>query len=127
MDFHPAAIPSAQAAECARDLYEGDEAYFKMHDKIFEEQAKKGQGTIQYTTDEIKQWARDIGYDKVSGCMDEGKFISEIQKDLADGQAAGVRGTPGFLVLKGDSGQGTLISGAQPFSAFDAAFKALGA
>jgi protein-disulfide isomerase len=35
-----------------------------------------------------------------------------VRRDLADGQAAGVSGTPAFLI------NGRFISGAQPFEAF---------
>ena len=37
---------------------------------------------------------------------------SEVKKDFADGQAAGVRGTPAFFI------NGRPLSGAQPFSEF---------
>jgi protein-disulfide isomerase len=35
-----------------------------------------------------------------------------VQKDMMDGQAAGVEGTPAFFV------NGVLVSGAQPYSVF---------
>ena len=38
--------------------------------------------------------------------------IREIQKDVSDGSAAGISGTPGFII------NGKVISGAQPFSVF---------
>jgi protein-disulfide isomerase len=123
LSFHPGAIPAASGAECARDIY-GEDAYWKLHDKIFEEQGKQGQGTVQFTADDVKSWAQEIGYDVVE-CMNSGKFESEIQKDFADGQAAGVRGTPGFIILKGDSGTGVPISGAQPFAVFQQAIEAI--
>ena len=39
-------------------------------------------------------------------------MASEVQKDFTDGQAAGIRGTPGFII------NGESLSGAQPFEAF---------
>jgi len=39
-------------------------------------------------------------------------MASETAKDMQDGQAAGITGTPGFII------NGQLISGAQPFSVF---------
>jgi protein-disulfide isomerase len=39
-------------------------------------------------------------------------MANEVRKDFADGQQAGISGTPGFIV------NGKLISGAQPFAAF---------
>ncbi len=119
LGFHPAAILSAEAANCAREKG-GDDAYFKMHDKIFQEQnildggdANTGpvQSTVQFTAEDIKSWAKEIGYD-IDSCLDSGKYKDEIQKDLNDGSSAGVQGTPGFFV------NGKPVSGAQPYSVF---------
>ena len=116
--IHPMATPAAIAAECAREKG-GDEAYFKMHDKMFEEQNILDSGsangavtkTVSFTVSDLKNWAKEIGYD-ISVCLDSEKFKSEVQKDLNDGSSAGVRGTPAFFV------NGQLLSGAQPYSAF---------
>jgi len=121
LSSHPAAEPSAQAAECADDQGK----FLAMHDKIFQEQAKQGQGTVQFTSQDIKTWASQIGLNtlKFNQCLDSGKYADEVEKDLADGSAAGIEGTPGFFIGKSDSSgviNGTLISGAQPFSAFKA-------
>lgn len=115
LGFHDGAIPYATAANCAREDG-GDEAYYKMHDKIFEEQNILDGGsvssTVQYVgVDTLKQWAKDIGYN-IDSCLDSGKYADEIQKDLNDGASSGVSGTPGFFV------NGKLLSGAQPYSAF---------
>ena len=87
-----------------------------MHNKIFAEQEKKGQGTISYTADDLKQWASEIGLNKTkfAQCLDSGKYKAEVDRDLADGSAAGVTGTPSFFI------NGRLIVGAQPYSAFKA-------
>jgi len=131
--IHPAAQPAAEAAECVREEG-GDEAYFKMHDKIFQEgnildggDPDNGpvRGTAQFGTTELKQWAKDLGYN-IDECLDSGKFKSEVQKDLTDAQAAGGRGTPYFVIIDKD-GKGIPLSGAQPFSAFDVALKTAGA
>ena len=47
-------------------------------------------------------------------CLDSGKYEEEVLNDFADGGAAGVSGTPAFFI------NGQLLSGAQPFSAFQA-------
>lgn len=115
LGFHEGAIPYANAAECAREKG-GDKAYFKMHDKIFEEQNILDGGTVSSTVqypgaETLKKWAKDIGYD-IGNCIDNVKYKNEIQKDLTDGSNSGVTGTPGFFI------NGKLLSGAQPFSAF---------
>ena len=124
VSLHPMAIPSAEAAECVRDVGGSDEAYFEYHDKIFGEQNILDTGsidgpvrsTVTYTESDLKNWAQELGYD-INNCLDSGKFRSEVQKDLADAQSAGGQGTPYFVIL-GRDGQGTPLSGAYPFSAF---------
>lgn len=114
LNFHPSAIPAAEAANCAREKG-GDAAYFKMHDKIFEEQNILDGGsvssTVQFSTEDLKRWAKDIGYN-IDSCLNGGKYVSEIQKDLQEGSAVGVQGTPGFFI------NGQPLSGAQPYSVF---------
>ncbi|MDO8508155.1 MAG: DsbA family protein [Nanoarchaeota archaeon] len=122
--IHPAATPAGIAAECVREKG-GDEAYFKMHDKIFTEGNILDGGsatapvtkTAQFGAVELKKWAKELGYD-IGSCLDSNKYKSEIQNDLAEGSAAGVQGTPAFFV------NGKLLSGAQPFSAFKQAIDA---
>ena len=114
LSFHPMAQPSAEAANCAREK-DGDAGYYKMHDKIFEEQMVLDggtvQSTVQFTNDDLKNWAKEIGYD-IDSCLDSGKYTQEVQKDFADGGASGVQGTPGFFI------NGKPLSGAQPYAAF---------
>ena len=53
--------------------------------------------------------------------MDSGKFKDEVAKDIADGSAVGVSGTPSWVVgasSKDGQIEGQLVVGAQPFSAF---------
>lgn len=112
LDFHPMAGPSAQAAECADDQGK----FWEMHDKIFMEQDKLGQGTVTYAASDLKKWASQIGLNasQFNQCLDSGKYKSEVEKDLADGSASGISGTPSFVI------NGRLMVGAQPFSAFKA-------
>ncbi|MEK7125124.1 MAG: DsbA family protein [Patescibacteria group bacterium] len=116
LSFHPAAEPSAQAAECADDQGK----FWEYHDKIFEGQIKLGTGTVQYGATELKKWAQELGLNTVqfNGCLDANTYKEEVAKDQADGSAAGVTGTPAFFI------NGNLLVGAQPFSAFKAAIDA---
>jgi protein-disulfide isomerase len=119
LNFHSMAQLSAEAAECVREKG-GDGAYYKYHDKIFLEQQLLDSGkangdvttTVTYTKDDLKKWAKTLGYD-IASCLDSGKFTEEVKKDLKDGQAAGISGTPAFVI------NGILISGAQQFSEFE--------
>jgi len=83
-----------------------------------------GDGTIASLVSEI-----DVDVDKFTECIEDNDFTSEIAKDTSDGQAAGITGTPGFVVGtldKDGNVKGSIISGAQPFAVFkDAIDKAL--
>lgn len=109
LSFHPGAIPAAQGAECAKEQGK----FWEMHDTLFAEQGKQGTGTIQFTVDDIKKWAVQSGVNaaKFNQCLDSGKYKQEVEKDIADGTAAGVSGTPSTFI------NGRIVVGAQPFSA----------
>jgi len=110
LSFHPGAQVAAEAAECAEDQGK----YWEMHDKIFQEQDKQGQGTIQFSKTDVVKWAGQVGLNmgQLNQCLDAGKYRAEVNNDLAAGTAAGVSGTPSFFI------NGKLLVGAQPFSAF---------
>ena len=103
LGFHKNAQKAAEAAECAGEQGK----YFDMHDALFENGVTGGVSSF-------KQFAADIGLDTddFNDCLDSGEMASEVAKDLADGAAAGITGTPGFII------NGQLVSGAQPFSVF---------
>ncbi|MBL4694367.1 DsbA family protein [Candidatus Gracilibacteria bacterium] len=114
LSFHPGAFPMANLAECVRDQGNDDD-YFAMHDEIF--------GTIDagYNLEALIDFAvSELGSDEdqLRECQTSDKFKAEIAKDQADGQRAGISGTPGFVI------GGQRISGAQPFPVFEAAIEA---
>jgi len=105
LGFHQQAEPAAIAANCAGV----QDKYFEYHDKIFNSGGAAGKSSADY-----KKWAQELGLNlaKWEACLSDPAQKQEIQKDLADGSAAGVQGTPGFII------NGKVISGAQPFSVF---------
>ncbi|MBT4651269.1 thioredoxin domain-containing protein [Candidatus Woesearchaeota archaeon] len=104
LDFHPDAQKAAEAAECAGE----QEKYWEMHDLLFANQEL-------LSVNDLKQYALDLSLDseEFNSCLDSGEMAEEVQKDLQDGQAYGVTGTPAFFI------NGKLISGAQPYEAFE--------
>lgn len=125
LSFHQNAEKEAEAAECAKDQA-GDAAYFKFHDEIFTKTTSNGTGL---TLSELPVIAKDIGLnvDTFQTCLNSGKFASEVKKDMDDGSAAGVSGTPSWFIGKSgkESIEGTLIVGAQPYSVFQIAIDQL--
>jgi predicted DsbA family dithiol-disulfide isomerase len=55
-----------------------------------------------------------------NACFNSGKYSDQVDQDKADGIAAGVTGTPGFLLTYTVNGEEKtrFINGAQPFSVF---------
>ena len=112
LGFHANAEPAAVAARCAGALG-GDEAYYEMHDLLFENQQSLNRANYV-------KWAGQTGVSQVNfeKCLDSGEHESLVQADLLQGQSLGVTGTPGFLI------NGKLVSGAQPYSVFEQAIEA---
>lgn len=117
LDFHPGAKPAAEGTECASDQGK----FWEMHDKIFEEQAKQGQGTIQFTKQDIAKWATAIGLNmnQFNQCVSSGKYTKLVNDDFAYGSSLGVSGTPTSFI------NGKRIVGAQPFTSFQAVIEGL--
>jgi protein-disulfide isomerase len=105
--IHPNAEPAAEASECADEQGK----FWEMHDLLFEKQDEWSDIGISKFKDYAKELNLDA--DKFNKCLDSSKYKDEISKDMQDGVAAGVQGTPAFFV------NGILLSGAQPFTAFD--------
>lgn len=109
--IHPAAKISAEGAECARDQGK----FWEYHDKIFDEQAKLGQGTVAYTPTDLKAWASEVqglNANKFNECLDSGVKTALVEAQQQQGFEGGVSGTPTFWV------NGVELVGAQPYSAF---------
>ena len=62
-----------------------------------------------------------------TACYDSGKFIDRTRQDFEDGSAAGITGTPGFVVTWTVNGETKTknIEGAQPFSTFQVELEAI--
>ncbi len=120
--IHPKALKAAEAALCA-----GDQGrYWDMHEAFFADQRK-------LAPEDLKAHAEGLGLD-VAGfneCLDGGKYAQRVQKDLADGVKAGVRGTPSFFAGLTDPADPTkfraikYLNGAQPYIVFKQAIDAL--
>jgi protein-disulfide isomerase len=110
--IHPQARKAAEAAHCAGEQGK----YWEMHDVLF-----GNQQALQ--PPKLSEHARALGLDgaRFDECLTSGKHAARVSQGLTDGQAAGVQGTPGFVVAKttpGDSVEGALVVGAQPVEVF---------
>lgn len=55
--------------------------------------------------------------EKFNACLDSGKYDGRVQENKNMATKSGARSTPTFVII-GPDGEGTQISGAQPYSVF---------
>lgn len=108
---------AAEAAYCAGDQGK----YWEMHDMIFGNVL--GEDVGSFTDRRLSAIAEKTGLDmtQYEDCYSSNKYRDEVVKDGQDALAAGVQGTPSFvLTYTNASGEEVteLIEGAQPFSVF---------
>jgi protein-disulfide isomerase len=107
LPFHQNAKPAAEAAQGVFALT-GSDGFWKFHDVAFKNQGALGD-------DSYSKWAADAGVKDLAAYkagLASHKWADKVDKDLNDGKAAGVQGTPSFFV------NGVFINGAQPFDNF---------
>ncbi len=109
---------AAEAAYCAGD----QNKFWEMHDIIFENHPG-GENINYYTDRQLTAFAEaiDLDVNEFSDCYSSGKYRNQIQLDYTEGQAAGVTGTPAFVITYTVDGQEKqrFIAGAYPFSEFE--------
>ena len=104
LGFHDRAIPAAIAANCAG----AQDKYFPMHDLIL-----AAQSNLEDETFEAYAMQLGLKMDTWEACLVDPAQVAEIQKDMKDGEAFGVTGTPGFFI------NGIFLGGALPFETFE--------
>ncbi|MCC6500898.1 MAG: thioredoxin domain-containing protein [Anaerolineales bacterium] len=115
---------AAAAAYCA-----GDQGKFwQMHDALFENNRDvENQGS--FTVKRLKAIAESVGLDttEFNDCLDSGKYEQRVQADLKEATAAGLQGTPYFVVTYTVNGETKtdIINGAVPFSEFQVKLEAI--
>src|ERR1700691_2429962 len=89
LSMHPHAELAAEASLAAREQGK----FWEMYDVLF-----KNFRTLSRNS--IMAMAKGIGLDmdKFKSDLDSGKFKAVVDKDLADGESAGVYGTPAFYI-----------------------------
>jgi protein-disulfide isomerase len=120
LSFHKQAFKAAEAAHCAG--VQGK--FWEMHDTLFQNQTA-------LAPEQLATHAKTVGVDDVQfqQCLDSARFAADINKDIADAGAAGITGTPTFLVGVIQPGDGRVkvlkkLVGAKPYAEFKAAIDA---
>lgn len=101
--LHQYAMGAALASEAAHNQGK----FWEYHDKLFANQAK-------LSTDDLKQYAKDLRLDsaKFDADMINPATRQRVTADSSEVNSLGITGTPAFLV------NGHYLSGAQPFDGF---------
>ncbi len=102
LPMHEHARLASQAAHCAN----AQGKFWEYHKKLFT--------SDDLSKEKLEAMATEVGLDKAKfdACLEKQEFKAAIDKDIADGTAAGVNGTPAFFI------NGRSLSGAQPFEKF---------
>jgi protein-disulfide isomerase len=100
---HPNARPAAEASQCAAEQGQ----FWQYYERLFADQTKLSDA-------DLKQSAAALGMDagRFNACVDSHKYKDRVEKDILEGNEAGVSGTPAFFI------NGRMLTGAQPFDAF---------
>lgn len=104
--FGELSLLASMAGQCA--LAQGD--FWKFHDALFLR-------INEYTDSEfLFALAEELGYEseEFAACVNDARYIQEVQLDFESAQSLGLNGTPGFYI------NGEFISGAQSFQTFAA-------
>jgi protein-disulfide isomerase len=100
---HAGALPAAEAARCAG----AQGVFWEYHDLLY-------LSVPDFSREDLVRYAGRLNLDRdaFTTCIDSHKFRKDVEADVAEGRAIGLRGTPSFLI------NGALLFGAQPIEAF---------
>jgi protein-disulfide isomerase len=118
LPFHANAQKEAEASECAAQLG-GNDVFWKYSDAIFGRTTSNGTG---FPLDNLGPLAAELGMNQqqFQSCLDSGKYEKLVKDSVAEGQGAGVQGTPSTFIVDA-KGNNELVVGAQPIEAFKTA------
>ena len=107
---------AAMAAYCAADQGK----YWDMYDALFTNVIGEDAGS--FTARRIQLIAENVGLDMqtFNSCYSSDKYLDQVNQDFTDAKAAGITGTPFFVITytAGGETKTDTIDGAQAFSVF---------
>lgn len=113
LPFHENARRGATAGRCAAE-----------QGKFWELRHTMIVNANQLQADKLGGYAQSASLDvaKFQACVDSDKYRAAIDKDIAEGSAAGINGTPSFVLGRIENGklQGVRMVGAMPYQQFEA-------
>ena len=114
--LHPQAEGVALASECVADLA-GENAFWQFTDGYF---AARGARDATPHDVLVPRLANEAGVTTAAlqGCLESGKFATDVQADIDNAIATGGRGTP-WSILIGPTGKTYPINGAVPTASIE--------
>jgi protein-disulfide isomerase len=112
LDFHSNAFRAALAARCAGD----QNNFWQMRDSLIEHSDNLTQEAVISFAQQL-----DLDVNLFQSCLDSGKHLPEVRKDISEAHSAGIIGTPSFVIGKSSDGkiEGPLVVGIQSYQAFE--------
>lgn len=86
---HKDAMPASVAANCAKEQGK----YWEFHELLFQNQNQLKPADFTRHAQTLK-----LDMEKFATCQQDPKWVAEVNKDLEDGEKAGVNSTPSFFV-----------------------------
>jgi protein-disulfide isomerase len=115
---------SAAAAYCAGD----QNKFWEMHDALFANN-KDVENQGSFFPKRLTEIAKVAGLNETEfqDCFDSGKYEDRVAQDLSDATAAGMQGTPFFVITYSVNGETktTTLDGARPFSEFQVTLESI--
>lgn len=116
----PASVTAGNAAECANEQGK----FWEYYDYLYANQPSESD-TSMFTSEKLTSIATGLGINgpQFKSCLDSTKYTSNLTTDMTEGSAAGISGTPSFVIgkINGDGKvEGQLLVGAQDYTAFKA-------
>ena len=102
--LNPESVPAAAAAQCAFEQGK----FWEFHQAFFSSQAALNRDFYIQTAE-----LHRLDVAAYTACLDENRYLGEVESDGLDAQLEGVHGTPAFFV------NGQLLSGSQPYGIFE--------
>lgn len=112
LSFHPHSHIAAEAGECVFE--QGQRKFWNFHNILFSRQSEWSGQEPEEVLNLLAQYASEAGADLENyiTCMNEQRYLEEVDADFNEGVKRGVSGVPSFFI------NGNLLVGAQPFEVF---------
>lgn len=119
LNFHnPAAEREAEAAECVAALG-GNDAFWNYSDLLYANTTSNGHGV---PVAQLGPLAASVGVDKESfeACLKSHRYAARVKRDVSEGEAIGIDGTPGNILRNNRTGAVRVRPGVRPLASLKA-------